>query len=347
MRYDVLLRSGWLFGLMAAMLAACAPASPADPASSVSRLPLHLLVDIAVKPAARTVTDQTLRMDYESIDPRSHMLYVAYLGADEVVAIDTAANVMAGRVTGLRSVHGVLAIPSLHRVYASATGTDEVATIDEGDLKVVARAPGGDYPDGIAYDARGHEIFVSDERGSTVTVIDTKSGVRRRTIAVGGEAGNTQFDPRSRKVFTAVQTRGDIAEIDPVTGRVVARHQLAGCEHDHGLALDSVRRLAFVACDENARLLVMDLGDWRELATFEVGDQPDVLALDPGLGRLYVASESGIVSVLEEHGKAVKSLGSSFLADEAHTVTVDPITHRVYFALENVNGKAVVRVMAP
>jgi len=92
---------------------------------------------------------------------------------------------------------------------------------------------------------------------------------------------------------------------------------------------------------------VMDLDDWKELAAFSVGDGPDVLALDPGLGRLYVASESGVVSVFQEHGKTVKPIGSAFLANEAHTVAVDPVTHRVYFALENVGGKAVIRVMAP
>ena len=347
MRYRLRRRSRQLLLVIAAMLAACTATSSTVAASGDQRLPLRALADIAVKPAGRGFVGQTPRMDYESIDPSKHLLFVAYLGAHEVVAIDIATNTVIGHITGLRAVHGVLAIPALHRVYASATGTDEVATIDEADLKVVAREPGGDYPDGIAYDAKDHEIFVSDERGGTVTVIDTIAGTRRRTIDVGGEAGNTQFDPRSRRVFTDVQTRNDIAEIDPVSERVVARHRVAGCDHDHGLALDSDRRVAFVACDENARLIVMDLDDWKELATFKVGDEPDVLALDPGLGRLYVASETGVVSVLQEHGKAVKLIGSAFLADEAHTVAVDPTTHRVYFALENVDGKAVIRIMTP
>src|SRR5215469_2284461 len=241
-------------------------------------------------------------------------------------------------ITGVNSVHGVVAVPSLHRVFASATGSDQVATIDEGDLKVVSRAPGGDYPDGIAYDASEHAIFVSDEHGGTVTEIDTKTGARIRTIDVGGEAGNTQYDQRSRRVFTDVQARDDVAVIDPVSGHVVARHQLAGCEHDHGLLLDATHRLAFVACDGNARLLAMGLDDWTELGTFAVGEGPDVLAIDPGLGRLYVASESGVVSVFQEEGHALKAIGSAFLANEAHTVAVDPVTHRVYFALENVNG---------
>ena len=336
----------WLAGAVAVALAACSSTTPSD-VTSDPPLPLHALAYIAIVPANPALKGRALRMDYESIDPRNRVLFVAYLGADEVVAIDIGTNAVIGHVTGLSSVHGVLALPSLHRVYASATGTDQVATIDEGDLKVVSRAPGGDYPDGIAYDASDHAIFVSDEHGGTVTEIDTKTGARIRTIDVGGEAGNTQFDPKSRRVFTDVQARDDVAVIDPKSGHVVARHQLAGCEHDHGLLLDVSRRLAFVACDGNARLLVMGLDDWKQLASFAIGDDPDVLALDPGLSRLYVASESGIVSVLQVHGKTVNAIGSAFLADEAHTVAVDPVTHRVYFALENVGGSAVVRVMAP
>lgn len=346
MRYRDVSLAQCLAGAIAMLLAACGSATPSDGASDPP-LPLHALADIAVVPANPALRGRTLRMDYEDIDPRNHLLFVAYLGADEVVAIDVRTNVVIGHIKGLSGVHGVLAVPPLHRVYASATGTDQVATIDEGDLKVASRSPGGDYPDGIAYDASDHEIFVSDEHGGTVTVIDTRSGARIRTIDVGGDAGNTQFDPKSRRVFTAVQARDDVAVIDPASRRVVSRKQLAGCEHDHGLALDAARRLAFVACDGNARLLVMDLDRWKQVATFDVGEEPDVLALDPGLGRLYIASESGVVSVFQEQGKTVKEIGSAFLADEAHTVAVDPLTHRVYFALENVGGKPVVRVMTP
>lgn len=341
MRYRV----AFAIPALAAVLAACGARTDA-PAAADPPLPLRQLADITLNPAA-TGVGGPLRMDYESIDPRRRMLFVAYLGADEVVAVDIATNVVAGRVSGLRSVHGILAVPSLHRVYASATGTDEVATIDEGSLAILGRAPAGDYPDGIAYDARDHEIFVSDEHGGTVTVIDTRTGKRTRTIDVGGDAGNTQFDPVAHRAYTDVQARDDVAEIDPATGRVVARHALAGCAHDHGLALDAAHRMAFVACDENAKLLVVDLDDWKVLATFPVGDDPDVLAFDTGLGRLYVASESGVVSVFEERGKTLTTLGSAFLAIEAHTVAVDPMTHRVYFALENAGGKAVIRVMAP
>jgi len=122
---------------------------------------------------------------------------------------------------------------------------------------------------------------------------------------------------------------------------------VTGCESNHGLYIDGADRMAFVACEGNAKLLVVDLDSGQTTARIDVGDGPDVLAYDTGLHRLYVASESGVVSVLDVQGKALRALAQSHLADGAHTVAVDQATHRVYFPLENVNGKPVLRVMEP
>jgi len=310
-------------------------------------LPLRYLLDIPVKPAGAEFAGRTPRMDYETIDPGRRMLYLAYLGANEVVAFDLETNKVVAHVQGLDGVHGMLAIPELHRVYASATGSNQVAAIDENSLKVTARADGGDYPDGMAYDEGDQKVFVSDEHGGTDTVVDVRTNRTVDKVDLGGEAGNTQYDALRHRVYSDVQTRDDVVAIDPKADKIAARHALEGCEHDHGLLLDDVHRLAFVACDGNAKLLVMNLDSWKELATFPVGNDPDVLAFDQGLRRLYVAAESGVVAVFEEEAGTVKPLGSGFLADEAHTVAVDPKTHKLYFALQNVGGRAVIRVMEP
>ena len=52
-------------------------------------------------------------------------------------------------------------------------------------------------------------------------------------------------------------------------------------------------RRAFITCEGNAALVVVDLNTARILATDTVGDVPDVLAFDAGWQRLYVASRAG------------------------------------------------------
>lgn len=68
---------------------------------------------------------------------------------------------------------------------------------------------------------------------------------------------------------------------------------------------------------------------------------------DPGLERLYVASESGVVTVFHLQQRRLRVLGAGFLAYEAHPVAVDPRTHLVYFPLQDVAGRGVLRIMAP
>ena len=300
-------------------------------------LALHTLVDVPLPGG-------TSRFDYESLDPQTHQLFIAHLGASQVTVFDTRSNRVIGTISQLAGVHGVLAVPALGRVYASATDDNQIAVIDERSLQVVARIPGGDYPDGLAYDPVEQTLFVSDEAGQTDTVIDTRTDQRITTIALGGEAGNTQYDPGAKRIFVDVQTRNQLAEIDPTTNQVVARAPLPGCQHDHSLLIDAPHRLAFIACDGNATLLVMDLTVMRISATAQVGTDPDVLAWDAGRRLLYVASESGVVSVFADDGPRVRKVGEGFVAAEAHSIAVDEQTHRLYLPLQDLGGRAVLRI---
>jgi DNA-binding beta-propeller fold protein YncE len=163
-------------------------------------------------------------------------------------------------------------------------------------------------------------------------------------VPLGGDAGNVQYDPVSGRVLVDVQSRNEVAAISTRTNRVVRRVSLPGCDHPHGLLVDAASRLAFVACDENAKLLTLDLGRMKVTGTADVGDSPDVLAFDRSLRRLYVSAESGNVAVFAERGRTLKKLGQAFLAPEAHTVAVDSSTHLVYFPLQD---GPTLRIMKP
>jgi DNA-binding beta-propeller fold protein YncE len=283
------------------------------------------------------------RLDYASMDVQRHRLYIAHLGAGFVIVVDTKARRVVKAIVA-PGAHGILAVPALGRVYASATSSQELLTIDEKTLKVISRAPAGSYPDGIAWDPDQRRVYVSDEHGG-IEAVFTAAGHRIGTIQLGGEAGNVQYDPGSRHVLVDVQTRDELAVIDPRSERVIRKVTLpTTCVHPHGLLVDASRRLAFVACDENATLLTLDLDRLKVIGRASVGDSPDVLAFDTSLHRLYVSSESGVVSVFAEHARGLTKLGQAFLAIEAHTVAVDSRTHLVYFPLER---GPVLRVMRP
>lgn len=324
------------------------PTSPSTglptPDSSVAlptgKLPLQALRDVPLSGTAS-------RFDYQSFDPNTSRLYIAHLGDGILTVFDASKETVVGDVKDLARVHGVIAVPQLHRIYASGTGTNELVVIDDSTLQIVARVPAGDYPDGIAYASKVNKIYVSDLHGKTDTVIDAKTNQRITTIALGGGAGNTQYDSMSEHIFVTVHRQNQLAEIDPTRDEVIARYPLPGCSESHGLLIDSEHRLAFVACEENAKLAVFDLETKKMTAIQPIGADPDVLALDMGLGRLYVSAESGIVSIFDEHGRNLEKIGEGFFAPNAHSVAVDSRTHRVYFPLQSVSGKPVLRIALP
>src|SRR5258708_7926807 len=320
------------------MLLSMAAAGPAS--SSPPTPPLHLkaLMDVPLGGHAT-------RLDYASVDAERQLLFIAHLGDGEVIAVDTDSHRLLKRIANVAQVHGVLAIPELGRVYASATGTNEVVAIDEKSLAIIARMPGGTYPDGLAYSPETHKVYVSDEHGGTDTVIDVAANARVATVQIGGVIGNTKYDAATHHMFINAQSTGELVEVDPGTDKIVRRIKVPGADGNHGLLIDSDSHRAFIACEGNDRLIVIDLRSGAALAQFPVAKDPDVLAFDAQRQKLYVAGGSGEVSEFSVPTGGISKTGESYLAPNAHVVAIPPATHEIYFPLKNVENKTVLRVM--
>lgn len=311
----------------------------AKPVVDAPRGPLRVVQDVPL-------AGPTNRFDYQSIDTQSGRLYLNHMNAGRLVVFDLKTSKVITEVLDLPRATGVWAVPSEHKVFVSAAGNHEVAIIDDRSLRVLARVGGIRFPDGIAFAASTNTVFVSDESGKADVVIDPRTNAKRATIPLDGEAGNTHYDTVSRCILVAVQTKNQLVAIDPVSEKIVARYTVPGADHPHGFVLDEPGRLAFITGEGNAKLVVMDLRTMTVVATHSVGDDPDVLAWDPVWRRLYVAAESGVVNAFEAEGNALHALGE-YRAPRAHSVSVDPVTHRVYVPLENVGGHPVLRVLEP
>jgi DNA-binding beta-propeller fold protein YncE len=299
----------------------------------------------------RTVGDfplsgRTTRFDYASFDANRGVMWIAHMGDGAVEAFDVRTNRVTRTVpiSPAASVRGVLAARG--NVYAAAQGLSAVIVLDGESGERRAAVPAGDA-DGLAYDPATQRIFVSDEAGGQDVVIDARANRRIGEIALGGEAGNTVYDPVSRHIFAGVQTRDELAEIDPVRMTVVRRYPLLGCSSSHSVVVDGEQRAAYVGCQRNMQVVRLDLAAGKVTRIGGAGIGVDVMALDPATHRLYVASESGIVSVYDVSGRRLHRIAQAFLHLNAHVVAIDPATHRVYFPLQNAGGRPVMRVLEP
>lgn len=324
----------------------------------VAALTLSLVSNVACAQSTAT-TNQVLkevadipmpgpavRFDYQSLDVDHGRLYIAHMNADQLVVFDTTKRQVVANLDGFKRVHGVLAVPEIGRVYASVTGEHQVAAVDMTALKIIATIGPVNYPDGLAYSPATKRVFVSDEHGGVDAVVDAVSNKLLMSIPLSGGAGNTVYDAGSGHILVAVHGVNELVAIDPAAMKIIGRYSLPGIKNPHGIALDVANRLAFIAGEENHSLAIFDLKTMKLVSVHPVGDDPDVLAFDPGLQRLYVSAESGTVSVFQETDRSAHLLGQ-FDMPHAHTVAVDPKSHLVYFPLENVNGHPLLRIMKP
>lgn len=357
-RYRALMAACLLVGLAAEGCAAEDATGSATPATLDSLFVQR--ADVGLGPSMG-------RIDYQSIDPAGGRLYIAGMGVGKLLVFDTRQQRLAATIEGFPKMTGVLAVPSLGKLYASvpgggvssalsiamswlglSSGSGRVAILDLASLREITRVTGGAFPDGIAYDRADGKIFVSDELGGAIQVIDAQSDRRIARINADGEVGNVQYDPLSKRVYAPVQTKDDLVAIDPQSNRIVARYPLPGGRHPHGLAISPDAPIGYVACDADDVLLTVDLATGRIIATAQLGRDPDVLALDSGLKRLYVASESGALSSFDiSDPTAPKSLGNVFVGRRAHSIAVDPVSHRLYLPLADLNGASVMRIIEP
>ena len=325
--------------LLLAFLSVVGCTTAALPAEGPGPAPLKEVTDVPLPGPA-------VRFDYQSFDPTQGRLYIAQMNADQLVVFDVKKQEVIANLDGFANVHGVWVVPELGRVYASATGEHKLAVVDLQTLKTIAKVGPIKYPDGIAYAPGPKRVFVSDEHGDADAVVDATTNSLVATIPLGGGAGNTVYDSGSGHILVAVHEKNELVAIDPAAAKIIGRYAVTGIESPHGIALDANARLAFVAGEDNNKLAVFDLTTMRVLATYSVGKDPDVLAFDPGLKRLYVSAESGTVTVFREKDKALVAEGTLAMP-HAHTVCVDPNTHLVYFPLQNVDGHPLLRIMQP
>lgn len=289
----------------------------------------------------------TARFDYQTIDVVQRRLYISHMGDNSVTVFNLDSQKVIANISGISKPTGILAVPQLHRVYVSASAANKVYIINSITLKKIAEVSTLSFPDGIAFDPVSKRIFVSNEFGKAVTVIDAVNNRLVKNIFMNGEVGNTHYDSASNLIFTAVQSLNEIAAINPGSLKIISRYPLQNCKGPHGFYIDRKTNYAFITGEDDASYVVFDLSSHREIAEGKVGSDPDVLAFDSKLHRLYAASESGIVSVFDLTRNKIVKISETYLAPHAHTVSVDTKTHFVYFPLQNFDGKPVLQILKP
>jgi DNA-binding beta-propeller fold protein YncE len=321
-----------------------AAATPGIPSGTAqAHLPLVLVSEVPL-PGGST------RFDYQDLDPGSGHLVVTHMNDGSVLVTDLKDGAVLKELKGIPVARGVVAAGDVGIVFVTSS-PDQLVLIDDKSLAEIKRVKTGRGPDGVAWDATHKMVGVSDQQDGALSIIGDSGSGARKQVKLGTETGNVVYDAARGWFWITVvgsSPPNQLVGVDATTTKVAATIPLPGCDGAHGLRIHPDGQSAFIACEGNEVLARVDLGGAHAVSTAKTGSGPDVLAVDPGLGWLYVAAESGDVTVFDLRQPGVVLIGHDYPGDHAHSVAVDPVTHRVFFPLvAGPKGTPVLRIMRP
>lgn len=310
---------------------------------AATALPLVRVADVPLP-------GNSVRFDYQDIDPEHGNLVIAHMNDAALVVVKLRDGALVKVIPGIPAARGVAVAGDAGRIFVTSS-PNQLVIIDNDSLAEIARVRTGNAPDGVGWDAKDKIVGVSDQGDGSVSLIAGAGSGARTQVPLGIETGNVVFDAlRSLFWVTVVKASppDELVAIAPIGARATTRIALQSCRGAHGLRIHPDGQSALVACESNAKVVRVDLGDPHAQSLADSGSEPDVLAIDPGLGWLYVAAESGDLKVFDIGRPGLVAIDSEHPGDASHSVAVDPATHRVFFPLvKGASGTPVLRIMRP
>ena len=114
------------------------------------------------------------------------------------------------------------------------------------------------------------------------------------------------------------------------------------------MAIDPIARRLFSVCMGNAMLVVFDLERHQIITSVKIGRLTDSVAFDSTYHRLYAASADGTMTVVQQDAPdRYRILDTIRTHPLAHTLVVDPSSHKVYLAYASLFASPRVAVFSP
>ena len=275
-------------------------------------------------------------MDYLTVD--GARLYVTSESSGDVFVVPLGSGALPSSAAvraqaGDGAAHGVVVDPASRLAFVTRSDANTVDVFDPSSLATVKHIKVADDVDGALFDPADKLVYAVSGDPHLASLIDPASASNVGTIALGGKPEFAAFDPQTSLVYQNLEDQNAVAVVDVARRAVVDRWPLSPCQGPTGLALDLANRRLFAVCSKNALFVVMDLASHRIVSSLAIGGGPDSVAYDAALKRIYATGKSGIGSVIQQDGPdAYRTLDTVKLHYGAHTLAVDPATHRVYVA---------------
>jgi DNA-binding beta-propeller fold protein YncE len=276
------------------------------------------------------VPDSKGAFDYLQVDEPLHRLLANHTGNNSLDVFDLDAGKLIQHVSTGKA-QGVAVDAKTGKYFVSVSREKLIVVIDRQTLEKTGEIKLDGPADAIALDPKNGCLYVGHDDADQVWVFSAQSLKLVATISIPEGPEYIVYDPDSDRVFLNIKSNDTLLAIDPASNTIKERWPTAPAKHPHGLAFDGKTHRLFSA-GTNGKLAVVDSMSGKVVGSVDIAPGVDQIAFDPEKKRVYCASSTGVVSVVEETADGAVSLGNVKTAPGAKTITVDPKTHAVWVA---------------
>jgi DNA-binding beta-propeller fold protein YncE len=274
-------------------------------------------------------------LDYLTLS--DHTLFVASESSGSVFKVDLDMNRLPASAVsvqhGTGAAHGVVLLPDMNLAFVTRSESNKVDVFDPRSLVQLASIPVADDADALHYLASSKLLYVANGDPKLATLIDPAKRATVGTITLPGKPEFAAFDSQSGWLYQNLVDTDSLVAIDVEKRVITGQWSLSPCKGPSGMAIDTKQRRLFSVCSKNATLVVFDLDTHRIVASLKIGGGPDSVAFDPTLHRIYSAGIAGELTIIQQDGPdSYRVLDRIHTHYGAHTLAVDPISHKVFVA---------------
>jgi DNA-binding beta-propeller fold protein YncE len=249
---------------------------------------------------------------------------------------------------GSGATHGIALLPESNVAFVTRSEENTVDVFDPKSLQHLQSIPVADDADAILYVPSVKLVYIANGDAKLATLIDPVKRAPVGAIPLPGKPEFPALDPQTGLLYQNLEDINSIAAIDLGKRSVVGQWSLAPCEGPSGMAIDSEQRRAFAVCSANSKLVVFDLETHRVITSLKIGGGPDSVVFDPTLHRIYSAGKAGKLTVIQQDGpNAYRVLDEIRTHYGAHTLAVDPVSHKVFVAYASLLARPRIAVFSP
>jgi DNA-binding beta-propeller fold protein YncE len=237
-------------------------------------------------------------IDHLAIDLAERRLFVCALGNGTLEVVDLEKGQRVQSVPGFKEPQGIVFMPKTKTVVVASGGDGRLSFLEGPPFKVTKALALGDDADNVRYDPEQERIYVGYGDGALATVDALK---RERIGEVSLEAHPESFQRESSgRILVNEARRARVAVVDVAKRAVTSRWTLEGASANFPMALDEAHQRLFVGTRQPPRLIVLDTGTGKVVASLETEADVDDIFHDAARGRVYVIGGGGSVVVYDQ-----------------------------------------------